>query len=191
MVAVSSEERIGPGSVVLVVGPSGAGKDTLIANVRARFAEDDRVVFPMRVISRPPHAAEAHVPTTAEAFARDAARDRYALSWSAHGLAYALPLEVDEHVRAGRVVVANVSRAAVPLARLRYARVEVVYIDAPLDIRLERLAARGRETSEEIESRLARSVASFDPSSADAIVHNDGAIDAAAAQLAAVVRARL
>lgn len=183
--------RIGPGALVAVVGPSGAGKDTLLAHARRRLADDPRVVFPARVISRQPHHSEEHLPATAAVFADQAAQGRYALSWRAHELLYALPREVDDDIRAGRIVVANISRAAVATARERYARVVVVYIDAPEQLRVARLAGRARETALEIAGRLARTVETFDAAAADAIILNDGAPEHAGERLTALIRTAL
>lgn len=185
------DSRIGPGALIAVVGPSGAGKDTLIDHCRRMLAGEARVAFPARVISREPHHSEAHVPATVDAFEGVAAREGYALSWGAHGLLYALPRAIDDDIRAGRAVVVNISRAAIAAARARYARVVVIHVDAPPAVRAARLAGRGRETKEEIEGRMARQVGAFDLATADVVIVNDTTPEAAAGRLAASIRASL
>jgi ribose 1,5-bisphosphokinase len=67
---------------VLVVGPSGAGKDTVLAYARQHLAGYEHVVFPRRVITRPPGPGEDYESVTEAEFATR----RFALSWAAHGL---------------------------------------------------------------------------------------------------------
>ncbi len=153
--------------LVLVVGPSGAGKDTVLAYARAHLAEYAQIVFPRRVITRPPGPGEDHEPATEAEFA---AR-RFALSWAAHGLRYGIPVEIEDDLAAGRIVIANVSRAVIGEARGRYPCL-VVEITAPAAILAQRLAARGRETAREIEARLLRDAV---PMEADVTIVNDGA----------------
>ena len=58
-----------PGVMIAVVGPSGAGKDSLINLARLHYRDDLRIGFVQRVITRPADGAtEDHVPATVEEF---------------------------------------------------------------------------------------------------------------------------
>lgn len=140
--------------LVLVVGPSGAGKDTLLNAARRALAGDARFRFVRRVITRPADSAgEDHEPVTGAEFA---IRD-FALHWQAHGLRYGIPADVAGDVARGVVVVANVSRAVVAEAAARFP-VRVIAVTAPPQVLAARLAGRGRETAADIAARLVRAV---------------------------------
>lgn len=144
----------GPGALVLVVGPSGAGKDTLIDVARRLLAGRPDIHVARRLVTRAAGAGEAHGTLAREEFERR--RAAFPLSWDAHGLSYALGEEVGAWLRDGDTVIANGSRAALPEARARFARPLVVHITAPVELRAERLAARGRESAADILERLTR-----------------------------------
>lgn len=184
-----SSGRIGPGRIMLVVGPSGAGKDALLARAHALLAGHAGIRFPERVISRPAHAAEAHSSLSREEFSSRREAGAFALAWQAHGLCYGLPRTIDDAVRSGDVVVANVSRAIVGDARERYENVSVLLVDAPREIRARRLMGRGRESEDEIARRLDRRADTFDPASADVVIDNSGELGRAAEQLVAAILA--
>jgi ribose 1,5-bisphosphokinase len=141
---------------VLIVGPSGAGKDTLIRMAREELAGDPRFAFPRRLVTRAPSADEDNTPLDPEAFDRGEAEGLFALSWRAHGLGYALPEEAGRMAREGRVVVGNVSRRVVTPARERFSGTVVVAITAPPEVLAARLAARGRAEDGDLAKRLAR-----------------------------------
>jgi ribose 1,5-bisphosphokinase len=185
MDSASSEAgaKIGPGRLVLVVGPSGAGKDTLIRLVREQLGPRHDVVFPTRVVTRPSSAAEANDELSPAEFARQLANGAFALTWQAHGLDYAISRGIDTAIAQGQTVVLNVSRKVVPVARERYAAVAVAYIDAPSGIRASRLSTRGRETPDEVEGRLARAATPFEQAGSDILIWNDGPPEAAANRL--------
>ena len=154
--------------LVLVVGPSGAGKDTLLNAVRRALAGDPRFRFVRRVITRPADpAGEDHEPVTEAEFAT---RD-FALRWQAHGLRYGIPADIADDLARGVVVVANVSRAVIAEAATRFP-VRVIEITAPPHILAQRLAMRGRETEADIAARLARSVPLPDNVAADTVVND-------------------
>jgi ribose 1,5-bisphosphokinase len=175
---------IGPGRLVLVVGPSGAGKDTLIDLARTALQDNPTVVFPRRVVTRTASAAEAHDIMSTDAFDRAARAGAFALTWDAHDLRYGIPAGIDADIRAGRTVVCNVSRAIIDAARRRYAVVVVALVTAPPELLAARLKARGREG--DIAQRLARGDA-FGDIEADCVIANTGAPEAGAAALRAVV----
>lgn len=140
--------------LIAVVGPSGAGKDTLMDRARLALADDPRFVFARRVITRPADAGgEAHEAVSEAEFS--ARLPEFALHWSAHGLRYAIPGSVEADMAAGRVVIANLSRGVLADAAARY-RLRVLLITAPVPLRAARLAARGREGAGDVAARLAR-----------------------------------
>jgi len=176
----------GPGSLVLIVGPSGAGKDTLIAYARRRLANEPQVVFPRRVVTREPDPAlEDHAGVAVETFQAMLAARRFALSWKAHGLYYGVPAEIDTAITAGSVVVVNVSREVVATARRLYAHVLAVLVTAPPHVLAHRLSRRGREGAAEIKGRLARGDAGI-PGALVTLV-NDGPVERAGEELAALL----
>jgi len=175
--------RIGPGALVAVCGPSGAGKDSLLRRVRDMNSGNTRIVFPRRVVTRPVSPFEDHDSATAEQFDDMLAADAFAVWWSAHGLRYGLPSSIDEEIRAGRCVVCNVSRTIVGELRKRYARVVAVLITAPHEILAARLAARARGTDGNLADRVARSVEVGKSLDADIVIDNTGSIDEGARRL--------
>jgi ribose 1,5-bisphosphokinase len=171
-----------------MVGPSGAGKDTLIQLARARFAGDDRVVFARRLITRGPDAHEDHIPIDREDLRARISAGEVALNWSAHGLDYAVPSSIDAAIAAGQIVIVNVSRRIIAEALAKYARVVVVVVTAPADILAERLKARGRETSADVAGRLERRASDVSPADARTVViENVGRAEIAAARLIALI----
>lgn len=171
--------------LVLVVGPSGAGKDTLLDAARAALANDNRFRFVRRIITRPADAGgEAHEAVTEAEFA---ACD-FALSWQAHGLHYGIPADISADLAARRVVVANVSRGVITDAARRF-RVQVIEITAPPEVLAARLASRGRESAADVATRLARTVALPHDIQVDTVM-NDTSVKAGVARfLAALTRA--
>jgi ribose 1,5-bisphosphokinase len=161
---------IGPGRLVLVVGPSGAGKDTLIA-IAATEVPD--AIVQSRVVTRPPSVAESNEELSEAAFDAALAAGDFSIHWEAHGLKYGLRRDIDDHLRGRRTVVVNVSRAVVPLLRARYANVVAVLVTAPEDVLLARLAARLRASDGPLDKRLARASLDGDVG-ADIVINNVG-----------------
>jgi ribose 1,5-bisphosphokinase len=178
---------IGPGRLVLVVGPSGAGKDTLLRLAQAACVDDHDIVFPRRVVTRESSADEDNVALGPDAFRRAQEQGDFAVHWEAHGHSYALPIDINDDIRAGRAVVANVSRTVIGALRKAYANVVVVAITAPPDALAQRLAARARHSDGNIADRLTRSVSDAS-ANADVTILNAGSADYHGRQLVRVIR---
>lgn len=166
---------------VAVVGPSGAGKDTLLGEARAALAGDPRFHFAQRVISRPEGlGAEAHEALPAEGFASA----DLAITWSAHGLHYGI--RRTETARAP-VTVMSLSRGILAEVSAR-TPLTVIEVTAPPEALAARLAARGREGATEIAARLRREVPLPEGLSLRRVV-NDGSVEEGTAELLAALEA--
>jgi len=178
---------IGPGRLVLVVGPSGAGKDTLLRLAQAACVEDHDIVFPRRIVTRESTADEDNMAMSPDEFRDACEHGDFAVHWDAHGHSYALPQGINDDIRAGRAVVANVSRTVIGALRQAYANVVVVTITAPPEVLAQRLAARARHSDGNIADRLTRSVSDAS-SNADVTILNAGSADYHSRQLVRIIR---
>jgi ribose 1,5-bisphosphokinase len=184
-ISASAPVRIGPGRLVLVVGPSGAGKDTLLNLARAVCAGDSGVVFPRRVVTREASEAEDNAQVSADAFQDALAQGEFAMHWEAHGHCYGVPRAIDGDIRAARTVVVNASRTVLSEMRRAYADVLVVLITAPPDVLAERLAMRARGSDGSIAQRLRRAV---DEAVPDVTIVNVGAAEDHARRLIEIIK---
>jgi ribose 1,5-bisphosphokinase len=154
----TSIAAIGPGRLILVVGPSGAGKDTLLGLARTACVDDGNIVFQRRAVTREASAFEDNQQISREEFSQALAKGAYAMHWEAHGHCYGVPKAIDDDIRAGRTVIVNVSRTVIPAMRQAYTDVVVVSITAPTEVLAARIAMRARGSDGRLEQRLGRTV---------------------------------
>lgn len=146
------------GRMIVVVGPSGAGKDSLIAYAKQHFAENNKVHFVQRIITRPANAGgEDHLAATPSEFDDLKADGRFAVDWEAHGLSYGIPQEACAWIADAGVVIANGSRSVLPCFQRVFSNLVVVNVTARPEVLADRLESRGRENRDEILRRLERS----------------------------------
>jgi ribose 1,5-bisphosphokinase len=177
------------GTLIIVVGPSGAGKDSLIRYARARLSSDPAFLFVRRTVTRTADAAtEDHDSLTQDAFAAAAAGGHFAVVWEAHGLRYGIPASAGAHIEAGGVAVANGSRAALPGILARFGKVTVVHITARPEVLASRLAMRGREDPATIQARLERRLSETASCERWIEIDNSGELAVAGEKLLAVIR---
>jgi ribose 1,5-bisphosphokinase len=144
-------------------------------------------VFARRIITREASPSEDNDQIGVEAFRRAIDGDAYAMHWEAHGHLYALPRAIDDEIRAGRTVIANVSRTVIARMRRAYADVVVVSITAPADVLAQRIAARARGSDGNIAERLGRSVDDL-AAIPDATIMNVGSADYHARQFVRIIK---
>lgn len=164
--------------ITAIVGPSGAGKDTLI-----RLALDARpdLRLARRVITRPTEAGgEEFEGVTCDEFVHRQTCGDFALTWDAHGLSYGIPK--DQLAGPGDVIF-NGSRGALPQAVQAFPGMRVILITAPEIVLAARLAARGREAPDDIRARLSRAAFAMPEGIAFRTVVNDQSSELGTAQL--------
>lgn len=165
------------GALVLVVGPSGAGKDSILRGARERLGPSSPVIFARRVVTRPADGDENNEAATPEDFEAAAASKAFALDWSAHGLRYGIPWRSLQAIGDGATVIVNGSRTIAARARSLVADTRIVLVTAPPSILAARVLARGRDG--EPAERLARDVGPLGDLRPDAMIYNSGALDRA------------
>lgn len=178
--------------MVAVVGPSGAGKDTLMGMAASHFAGRPDVHFVRRIITRAPDAGnEDHDSVSEKDFDAMHEAGAFAVWWNAHGLRYGIPAEVFDRLREGHLVIANGSRSALSSFQAAFPRLKVVNVTARRDVLAVRLAARGRESREDISQRLARGSLTVEGAFDVADIDNSGAVEEAGEKIIAVLKALL
>jgi ribose 1,5-bisphosphokinase len=177
-----------PAAIVYVMGPSGAGKDTLLRYARDRLA-DGPVAFAHRYITRPPIAGdENHIALSVPEFRARKARGLFAMDWEAHGLLYGIGCEIEAWRRAGVVVVVSGSRGHFEQALTTVSEVVPVLVTCAPTVLAQRLALRGRDSEAAIAERLRRNPAPALSHPALVTLDNSGAVEVAGDRLVALLR---
>ncbi|MBO1113385.1 phosphonate metabolism protein/1,5-bisphosphokinase (PRPP-forming) PhnN [Bordetella petrii] len=183
-----------PGTrLVYLMGASGSGKDTLLRCLRTALQPQEPVLVAHRYITRPSGADEASVSLSEAEFERRAAMGCFALHWASHGLRYGIGIEIDTWLASGAAVVINGSRAHLAQACARYPDLAAIEVVADPAILARRLAARGRETPEQIAARLQRASRPFLAPAGCQVTQlaNNGLPEEAAQRLLSLVRSKL
>ncbi|TFG02025.1 MAG: phosphonate metabolism protein/1,5-bisphosphokinase (PRPP-forming) PhnN [Promethearchaeota archaeon] len=160
------------GTLFLVVGNSGSGKDSIISGAIKKFEGNAHLV--KRYITREPSEFEDNYCISTERFMQMEKEGMFALKWHIYGLNYGVPIEIDEWLSAGDQVVLNVSRTIIKEAREKYENIKVVFIEVPFEITLQRVKNRGRESGEKLQERIERAKTHQKLPEADFIVDNSG-----------------
>ncbi len=167
-----------PGKLVLVVGNSGSGKDSIMKGVKERYPSDLLSLYlTQRYITRPYSDTEDNIAVTPEDFKIMSLQGKFVLEWHIYGLDYGVPIEIDEWLKKGHPVLVNVSRSIIKKARKIYQNIVVAFIDVPFEITLKRVKERARESGIRLEERILRARRNQDIPDADFIVDNSGDLE--------------
>jgi ribose 1,5-bisphosphokinase len=171
------------GRLVYIIGPSGAGKDSVLDALRGRWQAPPAAHWARRTITRPtsPHG-EQHEAVDAPVFNDLLRACALGMHWSANGLRYGVRLEELRPLQDGHWVFVNGSRGYLPELLQAWPQATIVHIGASIPVLHARLVARGRESAQAISERLAREIEIELP--ADSIsIQNDGALNEAVTAL--------
>lgn len=143
------------GRLLYVIGPSGAGKDTVLQGVQNQLG--GKVHIAPRIITRPCDANESHAVGVSHAqFMALEAQGHFALAWRANDLAYGISQDIKLWLSSGLDVLVNGSRAYLPQARLRFPDLLPVLLQVRAEELRLRLQQRGREDHQQIDARMQR-----------------------------------
>ena len=172
------------------MGPSGAGKDTLLAWLRDHLPTASGVHFARRTITRPTLPGdEQHHSLDVSSFLQLRQAGAFGLDWQANGLHYGIAHSQLTGHPAGDSVVVNGSRAYLALALENFPDMAVVHVTAGLDLLRRRLVGRGREDLATVEARVARAAAFRLPAGATSVeIRNDGPVEEAGGELLCAVQ---
>ncbi|MFC3682193.1 phosphonate metabolism protein/1,5-bisphosphokinase (PRPP-forming) PhnN [Hydrogenophaga luteola] len=177
--------------LIYVVGPSGAGKDSVLHRLSEAWSGMPPAHWARRTITRAAQAGgEANECVDRPLFERLLQAGAFAMHWAANGHAYGIRRLELAPLASGHCVFVNGSRAHLPQLLGQWPEATVVEISAPADVLLQRLRARNRESVQAISDRLARSTQFELPDGAIRIV-NDGPLNEAVDMLLAALQLRL
>ncbi len=173
-----------PGTLVLVVGNSGSGKDSIISGAIKRYPPElKKVYLAKRYITRPPSEFEENYCISAEQFKTMDEQGKFALKWHIYGLDYGVPISIDEWLQNEHPVIVNVSRDIVETAKSTYQNIKVVFVQVPFEITQQRVKNRGREGGDLLNERIDRAKTHQEFKGADFFVDNSGNLEKAIEQL--------
>ena len=166
------------GPLLLVVGNSGSGKDSIISGlVKAYPSFLKRIYAPKRYITRTPSEFEKNITITPAEFKKMDREGKFTLKWHIYGLDYGIPIDIEDYLEKGHPVIINVSRTIVNKAREKYVNMKVIFIEVPFEITYQRIKDRKRESEDLLKKRIERARKNQKFPEADLVIDNSGHLD--------------
>ncbi|MFX0034763.1 MAG: phosphonate metabolism protein/1,5-bisphosphokinase (PRPP-forming) PhnN [Candidatus Hermodarchaeota archaeon] len=168
------------GTLFLVVGNSGSGKDSIISGIIENYPSSLKKIYaPKRYITRSPSKFEKNISLSTEEFRELEKKGKFALTWHIYGLDYGISKDIEDYLKKGHPVIINVSRTVIYKAREKYENVKVVFIEVPFEITYQRIKDRKRESEDFLKERIERARNNPKFPEADYIIDNSGKLDSA------------
>jgi ribose 1,5-bisphosphokinase len=172
------------GTLFLIVGNSGSGKDSIISGVITKYPSNHKPLYaPKRFITRRASETENNFSVTIDQFEEMDEKGKFALKWQIYDLYYGIPIFIDNWLKNGHPVIINVSRTIIKEAREIYSNIRVIFVDVPFEITSKRIETRKRENPELLRKRIERARENQEFPEADFTVDNSGELDDAINQL--------
>lgn len=179
------------GTVFVIVGPSGSGKDTLINWLRAELQDRREIQFVRRIVTRPSDKGhEDHDTMELAQFLSAKEAGAFATTWQAHDLHYAIPASAKDHVDQGGLAILNGARRALGQLEAAFARLQIIHLDVDPAILAGRLTNRGRNSDTNLSARLAQQKLYFQAKTPIIHVTNDGPVEEAGRQIVKLIEQR-
>jgi len=171
--------------LIYVVGPSGAGKDSLLMWLRQHVPSGLLIHWARRTIDRPciPDG-EMHESVHTLEFNRLLDAQQLAMHWNANEHKYGIRNSELWPLAQRHWIFLNGSRAHLPHAATLYPGLTVLHITADIEMLRQRLLKRGRESHSAIENRLQRTIDWNAPAGCRLIeIHNNHSLESSGQQL--------
>ncbi|MHA2075698.1 MAG: hypothetical protein ACW97X_13845, partial [Candidatus Hodarchaeales archaeon] len=123
--------------IILIVGKSGSGKDTLMRESQKILQSQKSVPVNIlqRVITRKSDKNEESIYLTEDEFIERKKENIFAFSWKIYGNWYGCPIEaIESALKKGELILINVSRGVLHEARKYYPHCNIIHIDVPQSI---------------------------------------------------------
>jgi len=180
---MDEHSTVGSGQLVFIVGPSGAGKDSILRLAKEKIPKNTNIVFALRYVTRQTEHENEEIEISHSEFNLLLKSQFFCMHWQAHDLSYGISKRIETLLKYNKTVIVNGSRQYIPTALQRFPFMKIVLIQVPAAIAKSRLEQRGREDQKHIMLRMQRDSKIEAPEELIYTIDNSGPIEEATSKL--------